>query len=130
MEGFRLLRVIGKPSAAGARATELGFESTTRLVTVGAYRFIRHPMYASLLALRWCAYLKDPLVMSRVALALGVTAFLMATAVAEERENRERFGEAYVAYMRRTRRFVPFVFQRRLYPVAGNAAGFERGPAE
>jgi protein-S-isoprenylcysteine O-methyltransferase Ste14 len=110
IEGFRLLRVIGRPSPTTTRGTNLDFENTTTLVTVGAYRFIRHPMYASLLALVWCAYLKDPLTISSIVLAVSATGFLIATSVAEERENLVRFGAVYAAYMERTRRFVPFVF--------------------
>jgi protein-S-isoprenylcysteine O-methyltransferase Ste14 len=110
IEGFRLLRVIGRPSPTAARNTNLGFENTTTLVTVGAYRFIRHPLYASLLALVWCAYLKSPLTVSSIALALSATGFLVATSIAEERENLVRFGATYADYMKHTRRFVPFLF--------------------
>jgi len=110
IEGFRLLRLIGRPSRTVAQGTDLGFESTTTLVTVGVYRFIRHPLYASLLALVWCAYLKNPLPISRIALALGATGFLIATGVTEEKENLQHFGAAYAAYMKRTRRFIPFLF--------------------
>jgi len=110
IEGFRLLRAIGRPAPAAAGSTNLAFENTTTLVTEGAYRWIRHPLYASLLALVWCAYLKDPWAIAGVVLAAGASGFLIATAVAEERENLARFGAAYAAYMKRTRRFVPFVF--------------------
>jgi protein-S-isoprenylcysteine O-methyltransferase Ste14 len=110
IEGFRLLRVVGKPSAAPAAGTNLAFENTTTLVTVGAYRLIRHPLYASLLAFVWCAYLKNPSAMSSILLALSATGFLVATAVAEEKENLERFGASYADYMKHTRRFVPFFF--------------------
>ena len=110
IEGFRLLRIIGRPTPTPARSTNLPFENTTTLVTVGAYRLIRHPLYASLLALVWCAYLKDPLSVGGIALALGASGFLVATAMAEERENLMAFGAAYAAYMKRTRRFVPFLF--------------------
>jgi protein-S-isoprenylcysteine O-methyltransferase Ste14 len=110
IEGFRLLRLIGRPAAAAARGANIAFENTTTLVTVGAYRFIRHPLYASLLALAWCAYLKDPFALAGIVLTLGASGFLIATAVAEERENLEAFGAPYAAYMQRTRRFVPFVF--------------------
>jgi protein-S-isoprenylcysteine O-methyltransferase Ste14 len=110
IEGFRLLRAIGRPSPATARGANLGFENTTALVTVGAYRFIRHPLYASLLAVVWCAWLKDPFTIASVLLALAATGFLVATAVAEEKENLESFGANYAAYMKRTRRFVPFLF--------------------
>jgi protein-S-isoprenylcysteine O-methyltransferase Ste14 len=110
IEGFRLLRVIGRPAPTAAGSTNLGFENTTTLVTVGAYRYIRHPMYASLLALVWCAYLKNPFAISGVVLAVSASGFLVATSVAEEGENLGRFGPDYAAYIKRTRRFVPFLF--------------------
>ena len=103
VEGFRLLLVIGKPSVTAAPKTNLRFENTTALVSVGAYRFIRHPLYASLLALVWCAYLKNPLQITGILLTIGATGFLIATSVAEERENLARFGPAYEDYMKRTR---------------------------
>ena len=110
IEGVRLLRVIGRPSPTAARDTNLSFEKTTVLVTVGVYGFIRHPLYASLLALAWGAYLKNPLAVASIGLVIGATGFLIATSVIEERENLVRFGAAYAAYMRHTRRFVPFLF--------------------
>ena len=110
IEGFRLLRMIGRPAATSEPGTNLAFENTTALVTVGAYRFIRHPMYASLLALVGCAYLKDPVAAGSVLLALGAAGFLIATALVEERENVARFGASYAEYMKHTRRFVPFVY--------------------
>ena len=110
IEGFRLLRVIGRPAPTAARSANLPFENTTTLVTVGAYRLIRHPLYASLLALVWCAYLKNPSAIGSIVLAPIASGFLIATAVAEERENLASFGAPYAAYMKRTRRFVPFLF--------------------
>ena len=110
IEGFRLLRVVGRPVPTAAQDTNLRFENTTKLVTVGAYRFIRHPLYASLLGLTICAYLKNPFAMSSIVLALSASGFFIITAVVEERENLKRFGAAYATYMRGTRRFVPFLF--------------------
>lgn len=119
IEGFRLLRRIGKPLRKATRATNsadrlgvgalLAFENTTALVAVGAYKLIRHPLYASLLAGAWGVCLKHPSGIS-VGLALSVSAFSVATAIAEERENLARFGAPYAAYMKSTRRFVPFLF--------------------
>ncbi len=82
---------------------------TTSLVTAGPYRYIRHPLYASLLFLAWGALLKSvsPLTL---ALALFATAALVATAKTEERATARQFGEAYRDYMAHTRLFVPYVF--------------------
>jgi len=108
IEGYRLLREIGRPLGDAARGTNLSFENTTTLVRVGVYRFIRHPMYTSLMVLGWGVFLKHPSAVG-VSLTLGASGFLVATSVAEERENLARFGAAYAAYMESTRRFVPFL---------------------
>ena len=110
IEGFRLLRVVGKPSPTAGSATDIGIERTTRMVTTGAYRYIRHPLYSSLIALILCAFLKRPSALASIALALGGVGFLFATAICEEQENIERFGASYLAYMKQTRRFIPFLF--------------------
>jgi len=122
-----LLRQMGKPQQGS-------FEATTQLVQRGAYRFIRHPMYASLLLLAWGICLKggaqvgaqvgaihreaylwyeSPLLINlllNLGLAALATLCLVLTARVEESENLARFGEPYRAYMRRTKRFIPFVF--------------------
>jgi protein-S-isoprenylcysteine O-methyltransferase Ste14 len=110
IEGFRLLKVIGRPASASVEGANLAFENTTTLVMVGAYRWIRHPLYASLLALAGSAWLKNPLGAGSLALSLCAGGFLLATAVAEEHENLKRFGAPYAEYCNRTRRFIPFVF--------------------
>ena len=43
-------------------------------------------------------------------LALVATAFLVATARIEERENMNKFGDDYAAYMKTTKRFIPILF--------------------
>lgn len=106
--GYLLLRRLGgfRPSAEASPAFE--WEQTGQLVTIGIYRFVRHPMYASLLFLAWGAVLKS-VTISTLLLGLAASLALMATARAEESENLARFGEEYRAYMRHTRRFVPFL---------------------
>jgi protein-S-isoprenylcysteine O-methyltransferase Ste14 len=85
-----------------------GFERTSELITSGIYRYIRHPLYASLLYLAWGAFLKDISWIS-VILVLIASAGLMGTAKADETECVEYFGDRYRRYMERTTRFVPFV---------------------
>ena len=108
--GVSLLRLIGKPDAQRQDdGTLLGIEKTSTLVKVGAYRYIRHPLYSSLLFLAWGAFFKSPSWVEGV-LALAATAFLVATARVEEAENVRFFGEAYQTYMQQTKMFIPFVF--------------------
>jgi len=99
--GIYLLRVVGRPKS--------GIESTTALVIVGAYKYIRHPLYSSLLFLAWGVFCKAPSIPGGI-LAAVATAFLVTTARIEESENAQKFGVEYAAYMKTTRMFIPFVF--------------------
>ncbi len=109
IHGVRLLHAIGEPNAARNDAALIGLEKTTTLVTVGAYKYIRHPLYSSLLFLTWGVFLKSPSLVGGC-LALLATLFLTATARVEETENISYFGAAYREYMEHTRMFIPFVF--------------------
>jgi len=109
IHGFTLLRRIGMPDTSIEDPARLGIEKTTRLVRSGAYRTIRHPLYASLLALAWGAFLKVPSWPGAV-LAAVATGALYLTARVEERENLRNFGAVYGVYMRETRMFIPYLF--------------------
>ena len=110
VEGFRLLRLVGKPSAARDEAGLFGFEKTSALVTTGLYRHVRHPLYASLLFLAWGAFLKDPASPPGIFLTAVASLCLHLTAKRDEAECLRYFGPAYLAYMGRTRNFIPFLF--------------------
>ena len=107
--GHGALRRRGAASEARADGTLYAFEKTTALVTTGIFRHIRHPMYASLLALAWGAYFQAPS-WPGTALAGLASLLLLLTARADENECLAYFGAPYAAYMRRTRRFIPHVF--------------------
>ena len=109
IHGVQLLRIVGKPNRERNDAALIGIEKTTELVTVGAYRYIRHPLYSSLLFLAWGVYFKDPS-WTGVSLAALTTFFLTMTARIEEAENIRFFGAAYQSYMGQTRMFIPYVF--------------------
>lgn len=106
IHGFVLLHRLGRPRAANDQSADFAFEKTTTLVRTGAYKYIRHPLYTSLLLLTWGAFLKD-ITLVALLLAAFATAFLVATALAEEKENLMRFGEEYAKYMKATKRFIP-----------------------
>ena len=109
LHGLYLLKRAGRQDAARNDSVMLPFEKTTAIVMVGAYRFIRHPLYSSLLFLAWGVFFKAPGWLG-LGLALLATGFLVATARAEEAEDLRFFGPAYADYMRKTRRFIPFIF--------------------
>jgi protein-S-isoprenylcysteine O-methyltransferase Ste14 len=108
--GVHSLRTRGKPVRQREGDSSLyAFEKTTALVTTGIYKYIRHPLYSSLLFLAWGIYFKHLSLMG-IALVSVTTAFLFATAKADEAECIQFFGAQYNEYMKHTKMFIPKVF--------------------
>lgn len=99
--GFILIKTRGAPAG--------DFEDTTRLITTGVYRLIRHPLYSSLLVFALGAYLKRPSWLGGF-LVLTTVIGVVLTARIEERHNLQRFGEEYQKYQEGTKRFIPYLF--------------------
>jgi protein-S-isoprenylcysteine O-methyltransferase Ste14 len=106
------VRQLSRSKRSLARQKEEGlydFEATAELVETGIYRYIRHPMYSSLLFLAWGIALKNP-ERFPLWLALLATAFCLLTCQREEKANLSFFGAAYQAYRKRTKWLIPFIF--------------------
>ena len=78
------------------------------VVTTGPYRFIRHPIYASVCLFAWASTVGHWSAFT-VAAAAVVTAGAMMRVVMEERAMRGRYPE-YGAYAAATKRFVPYIY--------------------
>ncbi len=102
------LRRFGGVSEQRQDEALVAIERTAVLVTRGPYRWIRHPMYTSLMLLVWAMVLKQPDWVV-ILIGLAATVLLAATAQAEETENSRFFGSQYQDYSKRTKRFIPFV---------------------
>ena len=85
------------------------FEKTTKLVESGVFRYIRHPLYGSLLFLSIGIFLKHPALIPTIVTLFSLVMYYL-TARMDEKECIAYFGEAYRAYMKRTKMFIPFVF--------------------
>ncbi|MCX6561647.1 MAG: isoprenylcysteine carboxylmethyltransferase family protein, partial [Candidatus Aminicenantes bacterium] len=99
--GARQLFRGGKPEGQ--------LENTTRLVTTGLFGLIRHPLYASLFYLGLGIWLKAVTPATTALVVLDAAAVFL-TARIEEGEMKARFGAEYGDYIKKTRRFVPFIF--------------------
>ena len=106
--GFLLLKKVGKPDSEINDPSRMGIEKTTRLVTSGAYRYVRHPIYSSALVGIWGIFLKRP-TWTGLCLIIFIGFFLILTAKVEESENIRVFGDAYRDYMKKTRMFFPYL---------------------
>jgi protein-S-isoprenylcysteine O-methyltransferase Ste14 len=109
VQGVYWLRKIGGSAQRADSPETFAFENTANLVTDGIYGYIRHPLYSSLLLLAWGAYLKHITIAGGIA-AIVATAALFITAKMDERECLDIFGSAYAAYMKQSKRFIPYIF--------------------
>jgi protein-S-isoprenylcysteine O-methyltransferase Ste14 len=100
LSGFYALKRYGK--AVG------DWENTTHLIRQGIFRYIRHPLYSSLMLLNIGLFLKHVSWVCAVACCFSVV-FLVAGSKVEERENIEKFGEDYHSYMGATKHYIPFI---------------------
>jgi len=108
--GVHALRTRGKPATRrDSDDSLLGFEKTTTLVTTGIYKYIRHPLYSSLLFLAWGIFFKLPSLTGMMMVSI-TTALLFATAKTDEAECIQYFGNKYQEYMKHTKMFIPKVF--------------------
>ena len=98
--GFYLLYHHGKPSDQ--------MEETTQLISSGLYRYIRHPLYLSLILGGFGAMIKDPQ-WPQVILSLLNFMALYLTARVEEGEMILKFGQEYSDYMKKTKMFIPLI---------------------
>ena len=105
--GIIQMKKAGKASGKRQDRELYNFEKTAKLVTSGIFKYIRHPLYSSLLFLTWGIFFKNPQYLLLVPAILS-TGFLFLTALADEKECKEYFGSAYGEYMKNTSRFIPF----------------------
>jgi protein-S-isoprenylcysteine O-methyltransferase Ste14 len=78
------------------------------LVTSGPYRLIRHPMYLAVLLVLWPLII-DHSSLLRITAGFVLTIDLIIKMLFEEGLLKKQFAE-YKAYMRTTKRLIPFIF--------------------
>jgi protein-S-isoprenylcysteine O-methyltransferase Ste14 len=100
LAGFLLLKRKGKSTR--------NFENTTILVNSGVYSLIRHPLYFSLFLLGTGVMMKDPDLPALILGGINLVAVYF-TAMTEEKEMIEKFGEPYKEYLKETKMFIPFI---------------------
>ena len=84
------------------------FEKTAELIETGIYKYIRHPLYSSLLFLTWGIFLKNTNG-TLLLVSLLSTTFLYITARYDEKECIQYFGDKYISYMTRSKGFIPYI---------------------
>jgi protein-S-isoprenylcysteine O-methyltransferase Ste14 len=106
--GIKLIKRVGKSQKNRDDDTLYQFEKTTELIETGIYKYIRHPLYGSLLFLTWGIYFKNT-TPGLLIISVISTILLYLTARFEEKENITYFGEKYRDYIKKSKMFVPFL---------------------
>jgi len=106
--GVALMQKKGKQVNTRDDAALFQFEKTSELIDTGIFKYIRHPLYSSLLFLTWGIFLKNTTYFL-LFVTISSTVFLYLTALFDEKECIQYFGNQYREYIKRTKRFIPFV---------------------
>jgi len=106
--GFMEMRKNGKAEKSREADSLYHFEKTTELVDTGIFKYIRHPLYSSLIFLTWGILFKQVTIPLFI-VAVGSTVFLYLTSITDEKECIAYFGDKYREYMKRTKQFIPFI---------------------
>jgi len=108
ISGVILMKKSGKPNNNRNEKSLYQFEKTSVLIETGIFKYVRHPLYSSLIFLTWGIFSKSPdfhlLLVSFIS-----TAFLYLTARSDEKECVEYFGIEYLEYIKRTKMFIPLL---------------------
>jgi len=108
VQSLYFFKKYGDTKQRGDNEANFEFENTISLIQEGIYKYIRHPMYGSLLFLALGAMFKNISIIS-VSLTAAAIIFIVLTAKIEEKENINFFGSDYKSYMKRTKMFVPLI---------------------
>ncbi len=82
----------------------------------GIYKYIRHPLYAAAFFLGWAMFFKSLASLADGAFYLtaillsAASLLLISTARLEEADELARSGDAYAAYLKTSKMFIPFIF--------------------
>lgn len=82
--------------------------NNSKLVVLGPYKLIRHPMYTSVLGISLC-YIIDSFTLYKMMVFVVLVIDLLMKLNYEEKILSVRFIE-YSDYMKRTKRLIPFIF--------------------
>jgi len=103
-----LLHKYGGFRERRTNSADFKFESTAKIVTRGIYKYIRHPMYSSILFLALGAILKQITLLTLVILFI-IFFLLIIIAKVEEKENVLNLGKEYEDYINKTKMYIPFI---------------------
>lgn len=106
--GVICLKQSGIPEVNRNDQNLFDFEKTSQLVDTGIFRYIRHPLYSSLLFLTWGIFLKNTSAQLLIVASLSSVSLYL-TALFDEKECIRFFGEMYSEYMKRSKMFIPFI---------------------
>jgi protein-S-isoprenylcysteine O-methyltransferase Ste14 len=111
-----VLTILGLLGAIWARAY-LGrnwsgyatYKEHQELVTTGPYRFVRHPIYTSMMLMFIGTILDYGALLISIILVIGAISFIL-RAKKEEEIMIKLFGKQYTDYMKRTKRWIPWIY--------------------
>lgn len=106
---FSVALMIWSRLTLGVRSFHVSANPTEgKLITVGPYRWLRHPIYAALIYFSWSCLISFPYEWTIFSVFL-ITGGLFIRMIMEEKSLRSTYPE-YTAYTQKAKRIIPFLF--------------------
>lgn len=104
------IRFIARRTLGKSFTYEVKVQKKHKLVTVGMYKYIRHPLYTAILLLWFGAAILLQSVIGFILVLLILVPALWHRMKVEEAFLIKAFGKHYQQYMKTTHRLIPFVY--------------------
>lgn len=104
-----IIAIIARKTLADNWSSNIEFKKGHELITNGVYRYMRHPIYTGILLMGLGSLLVLQSI-SVVVFFIGMIAFFYYKMQKEELLMSKHFPNEYVAYKKRTKALIPFIF--------------------
>lgn len=106
---FSAALMIWSRLTLGVRSFHVAANPTEgKLITVGPYRWLRHPIYAAIIYFSWACLISFPYLWTIFSVFL-ITGGLFIRMIMEEKSLRDTYPD-YDAYCRKAKRIIPYLF--------------------
>lgn len=105
---FSVVLMIWSRLTLGGRSFHVTADPTKgELITTGPYRWLRHPIYTSVIYFSWACLISFPFLLTLFAVFI-VTGGLLVRMILEERSLLATYPE-YASYLKNAKRLIPFL---------------------
>ena len=104
-----LIAIVARKALADNWSSDVELKKDHKLITKGAYKYVRHPIYTGITLMGVGSIIVDQSLLVTL-FYLGMVAFLIYKMKKEEKLLLKHFPKEYPGYMKKTKALIPFIY--------------------